>query len=168
MHVSIRSSFPRLGTPSSSPCTTNTFVHHSKNCSTSWSTPVERTPTFLPHSPLLRDDLALSQGDHSRRRQRPPALRFWRTFSSFILSNGPIFVEDAITLAEEAGAVHHSGSFSRSPFAGGSDETSGPVRTDDIPFYTIGFKSAAPERTLRARIWLLSELKLWTVPTLVS
>ena len=37
-----------------------------------------------------------------------------------------------------------------SPF--GTNEEK-PSKTDDLPFYCIGFKSAAPEFTLRTRIW---------------
>ena len=41
----------------------------------------------------------------------------------------------------------------QNPF-GGSDEKSGNAKTaDDLPFYCIGFKSSAPEFTLRTRIW---------------
>ncbi|PAV18312.1 1,3-beta-glucan synthase [Pyrrhoderma noxium] len=41
----------------------------------------------------------------------------------------------------------------QNPF-GGSDEKSGSAKTvDDLPFYCIGFKSSAPEFTLRTRIW---------------
>lgn len=36
------------------------------------------------------------------------------------------------------------------PFAG---DEKGQSRVDDLPFYCIGFKSAAPEFTLRTRIW---------------
>src|SRR6202012_4332195 len=39
-----------------------------------------------------------------------------------------------------------------SPFGTSGNEEKDP-RTPDIPFYAIGFKSAAPEYTLRTRIW---------------
>ena len=43
----------------------------------------------------------------------------------------------------------------QNPF-GGSDEKSGNAKTaDDLPFYCIGFKSSAPELTLRTVSGLL-------------
>ncbi len=38
------------------------------------------------------------------------------------------------------------------PFGSGGDEK-GTAKLDDLPFYCIGFKSSAPEYTLRTRIW---------------
>jgi len=34
-----------------------------------------------------------------------------------------------------------------------TNDKKGQSRADDLPFYFIGFKSAAPEFTLRTRIW---------------
>ncbi|KDN41919.1 1,3-beta-glucan synthase component FKS1, partial [Rhizoctonia solani AG-8 WAC10335] len=39
------------------------------------------------------------------------------------------------------------------PFGNGSDEKGGGNKTDDLPFYAVGFKSSSPEFTLRTRIW---------------
>jgi len=52
-------------------------------------------------------------------------------------------------------AAEESSVFPSYPFASGngSDEKSSSKAADDIPFYMIGFKSAAPEYTLRTRIW---------------
>ena len=55
------------------------------------------------------------------------------------------FVRDTKILAEEANMFNGP-----SPF-GTHDEK--PSKMDDLPFYCIGFKSAAPEFTLRTRIW---------------
>ena len=54
------------------------------------------------------------------------------------------FVKDTKILAEES-AMYNG----QSPF--GTDEK-GQSKADDLPFYCIGFKSAAPEFTLRTRI----------------
>lgn len=35
----------------------------------------------------------------------------------------------------------------------GDEKGPGGSKADDLPFYMIGFKSAAPEFTLRTRIW---------------
>ena len=54
------------------------------------------------------------------------------------------FVKDMKILAEESNMFNGS-----VPFGNSSDEK----RMDDLPFYCIGFKSSAPEFTLRTRIW---------------
>ncbi len=53
------------------------------------------------------------------------------------------FVKDTKILAEESAMFNGT-----TPF---NDEKQ--TKTDDLPFYFIGFKSAAPEFTLRTRIW---------------
>jgi 1,3-beta-glucan synthase len=55
------------------------------------------------------------------------------------------FVKDTMILAEESAMFNGV-----NPFA--NDEKGGS-KTYDLPFYFIGFKSAAPEFTLRTRIW---------------
>lgn len=55
------------------------------------------------------------------------------------------FVKDTKILAEESDM--YAGN---NPFNGSDEKTQ---KTDDLPFYMIGFKSAAPEFTLRTRIW---------------
>jgi 1,3-beta-glucan synthase len=55
------------------------------------------------------------------------------------------FVKDTMILAEESAVFNGP-----NPFA--ADEK-GQSKMDDLPFYCIGFKSAAPEFTLRTRIW---------------
>ena len=55
------------------------------------------------------------------------------------------FVKDTKILAEESALFNGP-----NPFGG---EEKGSSKMDDLPFYCIGFKSAAPEFTLRTRIW---------------
>lgn len=55
------------------------------------------------------------------------------------------FVKDTKILAEESAMYNGPNPF-------GSNEK-GSSKADDLPFYCIGFKSAAPEFTLRRRIW---------------
>ncbi|THH12768.1 hypothetical protein EW146_g7388 [Bondarzewia mesenterica] len=54
------------------------------------------------------------------------------------------FVKDTKILAEESEVYNGNNPFT---------EEKGQSKTDDLPFYMIGFKSAAPEFTLRTRIW---------------
>ena len=55
------------------------------------------------------------------------------------------FVKDTKILAEESALFNGV-----NPFA---HDEKGQSKTDDLPFYFIGFKSAAPEFTLRTLIW---------------
>lgn len=55
------------------------------------------------------------------------------------------FVKDTKILAEESAMFNGV-----NPFA---NDEKGQSKADDLPFYFIGFKSAAPEFTLRTRIW---------------
>ena len=71
-------------------------------------------------------------------------------------------MKDTKILAEE------SGNFAGDAPFGFEDEKSNLKggKTDDLPFYCIGFKSAAPEYTLRTRIW--SSLRAQTLYRTVS
>lgn len=70
------------------------------------------------------------------------------------------FVKDTKTLADEHvissidghSAESSSGSSSIGP-AENDEKYSGKTHIDDLPFYCVGFKSSAPEYTLRTRIW---------------
>jgi 1,3-beta-glucan synthase len=70
------------------------------------------------------------------------------------------FVKDTKTLADEHGIStvdsHSAASSSGSSSLGLVDtdeKTSEKAHIDDLPFYCVGFKSSAPEYTLRTRIW---------------
>ncbi|KAG0074287.1 1,3-beta-D-glucan synthase [Linnemannia elongata] len=66
------------------------------------------------------------------------------------------FVRDTKILAEES-TMFGSSATSGLGLAGEAEKLSmkemGKSKNDDLPFYCIGFKSAAPEYTLRTRIW---------------
>ncbi|KAF9927143.1 1,3-beta-D-glucan synthase [Linnemannia zychae] len=66
------------------------------------------------------------------------------------------FVRDTKILAEEStmfGSSATSGLGLASEAEKDSMKEMGKSKNDDLPFYCIGFKSAAPEYTLRTRIW---------------
>lgn len=69
------------------------------------------------------------------------------------------FVKDTKILAEESAMFNGTNPF-------GADEKAASSKADDLPFYFIGFKSAAPEFTLRTRIW--SSLRAQTLYRTVS
>ncbi|RXK35245.1 1,3-beta-glucan synthase component FKS1 [Tremella mesenterica] len=108
--------------------------------------PVDAMPTFTVLVPHYSEKILLSLREIIREEDQNTRV----TLLEYLKQLHPIewdnFVRDTKILAEESN-VFNGGS---NPF--GSDEKDNK-RTDDIPFYTVGFKSAAPEYTLRTRIW---------------
>lgn len=112
--------------------------------------PVDAMPTFTVLTPHYSEKILLSLREIIREEDQNTRV----TLLEYLKQLHPIewdnFVKDTKILAEET-----SGLSGGSPF-GESDEksgTKGSTKTDDLPFYCIGFKSAAPEYTLRTRIW---------------
>ena len=113
---------------------------------------VDAMPTFTVLTPHYSEKILLSLREIIREEDQNTRV----TLLEYLKQLHPIewdnFVRDTKILAEESSA------FSNYPFANAnnsSDEKgeSKSKAADDIPFYTIGFKSAAPEYTLRTRIW---------------
>ena len=115
--------------------------------------PIDGMPTFTVLVPHYSEKILLSLREIIREEDQTTRV----TLLEYLKQLHPIewdnFVRDTKILAEESSV------FSSYPFANGagstdekSSETKGKT-ADDIPFYTIGFKSAAPEYTLRTRIW---------------
>lgn len=114
--------------------------------------PIDAMPTFTVLTPHYSEKILLSLREIIREEDQNTRV----TLLEYLKQLHPIewdnFVRDTKILAEESSV------FSNYPFANGagsSDEKSESKSktADDIPFYTIGFKSAAPEYTLRTRIW---------------
>lgn len=108
--------------------------------------PVDSMPTFTVLVPHYSEKILLSLREIIREEDQNTRV----TLLEYLKQLHPIewdnFVKDTKILAEESNMFNPS-----NPFAG--DEKSDSKRADDIPFYTVGFKSAAPEYTLRTRIW---------------
>ncbi|EJT52400.1 1,3-beta-glucan synthase [Trichosporon asahii var. asahii CBS 2479] len=108
--------------------------------------PVESMPTFTVLVPHYSEKILLSLREIIREEDQNTRV----TLLEYLKQLHPIewdnFVKDTKILAEESQMYNPS-----NPFA--SDEKEETKRADDIPFYTVGFKSAAPEYTLRTRIW---------------
>ena len=104
--------------------------------------PVDSMPTFTVLTPHYSEKILLSLREIIREEDRNTRV----TLLEYLKQLHPIewdnFVKDTKILAEESKEFG-------SPFAG--DEKSSKV--DDLPFYTVGFKSSSPEFTLRTRIW---------------
>ncbi|BGO97177.1 1,3-beta-glucan synthase component GSC2 [Rhodotorula toruloides] len=98
---------------------------------------VDAMPTFTVLTPHYAEKILLSLREIIReddQKTRVTLLEYLKQLHPIEWDN---FVRDTKILAEESDPI---------------DEKT-DKKTDDIPFYTIGFKSAAPEYTLRTRIW---------------
>ncbi|WFC94517.1 1,3-beta-glucan synthase [Malassezia brasiliensis] len=125
--------------------------------------PVDAMPTFSVLTPHYSEKILLSLREIIREEDQNTRV----TLLEYLKQLHPVewdnFVKDTKILAEET-----SGFPVAAPF-GMEDEKSGMkngAKTDDLPFYCIGFKSAAPEYTLRTRIW--SSLRAQTLYRTVS
>ncbi|KAJ1978936.1 1,3-beta-D-glucan synthase [Dimargaris xerosporica] len=117
--------------------------------------PVENMPTFTVLTPHYSEKIILSLREIIRENDQLTRV----TLLEYLKALHPVewdnFVKDTKILAEE-----NSDSFGQ-PSNGGfasfngtdNDKSEVKAKTDDLPFYSIGFKSAAPEFTLRTRIW---------------
>lgn len=99
---------------------------------------VDAMPTFTVLTPHYSEKILLSLREIIREEDQNTRV----TLLEYLKQLHPVewdnFVRDTKILAEESADL---------------DEKGADKKTDDIPFYTIGFKSAAPEYTLRTRIW---------------
>ncbi|QRV97434.1 beta-1,3-glucan synthase [Ceratobasidium sp. AG-Ba] len=110
--------------------------------------PVDAMPTFTVLTPHYLAKILLSLREIIREEDQNTSV----TLLEYLKQLHPIewenFVKDTMILAKESAAFNRI-----NPFGNSSDEQGGGNKTDDLPFYAIGFKSAAPEFTLRTRIW---------------
>ncbi|TDL27462.1 glycosyltransferase family 48 protein [Rickenella mellea] len=109
--------------------------------------PVDAMPTFTVLVPHYSEKILLSLREIIREEDQNTRV----TLLEYLKQLHPVewdnFVKDTKILAEESDAFNGTNT---SPF-GSSDEKG--KKTDDLPFYCIGFKTSAPEYTLRTRIW---------------
>ncbi|KAF8119311.1 glycosyltransferase family 48 protein [Boletus edulis] len=107
--------------------------------------PVDAMPTFTVLTPHYSEKILLSLREIIREEDQHARV----TLLEYLKQLHPVewdnFVKDTKILAEESAMFNNT-----TPF--GTDEK-GQSKMDDLPFYCIGFKSAAPEFTLRTRIW---------------
>ncbi|KAI1795898.1 1,3-beta-glucan synthase [Ganoderma leucocontextum] len=108
--------------------------------------PVDAMPTFTVLVPHYSEKILLSLREIIREEDQNTRV----TLLEYLKQLHPVewdnFVKDTKILAEESETGIFDGTQS-------VNEKSGNKRTDDLPFYCIGFKTAAPEYTLRTRIW---------------
>ncbi|KAG0346911.1 1,3-beta-D-glucan synthase [Podila humilis] len=116
--------------------------------------PVDQMPTFTVLVPHYSEKTLLSLREIIREEDQNTRV----TLLEYLKQLHPVewdnFVRDTKILAEESTMF---GSQSGLGLSGDSEKESnkemGKSKNDDLPFYCIGFKSAAPEYTLRTRIW---------------
>jgi len=107
--------------------------------------PVNAMPTFTVLTPHYSEKILLSLKEIIREEDQNTRVTLLEYLKQLHPLEWDNFVRDTKILAEE------SGGFNSYPFAQGhgSDEKSeAKSKADDIPFYTIGFNSGAPEHTL--------------------
>ncbi|KAJ7726904.1 1,3-beta-glucan synthase [Mycena metata] len=122
--------------------------------------PVDAMPTFTVLTPHYSEKILLSLREIIREEDKNTRV----TLLEYLKQLHPVewenFVKDTKILAEESAMFNGT-----IPF-GAADEKAAGSKADDLPFYFIGFKSAAPEFTLRTRIW--SSLRAQTLYRTVS
>jgi 1,3-beta-glucan synthase len=106
---------------------------------------VDAMPTFTVLTPHYSEKTLLSLREIIREEDQNTRV----TLLEYLKQLHPIewenFVKDTKILAEESAMFNGV-----NPFA---NDEKGQSKANDLPFYFIGFKSAAPEFTLRTRIW---------------
>ncbi|AET40546.1 1,3-beta-D-glucan synthase Ecym_6156 [Eremothecium cymbalariae DBVPG len=108
--------------------------------------PVDNMPTFTVLTPHYSERVLLSLKEIIREDDQFSRVTLLEYLKQLHPVEWDCFVKDTKILAEETAA-----------FEGAEDdpekEDGLKSQIDDLPFYCIGFKSAAPEYTLRTRIW---------------
>ncbi|KAF9246530.1 glycosyltransferase family 48 protein [Melanogaster broomeanus] len=119
--------------------------------------PIDAMPTFTVLVPHYSEKILLSLREIIREEDQSTRV----TLLEYLKQLHPIewdnFVKDTKILAEESEPMDGMPSM---------NEKNGSTKTDDLPFYCIGFKTSSPEYTLRTRIW--SSLRAQTLYRTVS
>ncbi|KAJ3505193.1 hypothetical protein NMY22_g17668 [Coprinellus aureogranulatus] len=120
--------------------------------------PVDATPTFTILTPRYSEKTLLSLREIIReedQNMRVTLLEYLKQLHPIEWEN---FVKDTKILAKESAMFNGV-----NPFA---HDEKGASKTDDLPYYFIGFKNSSPEFTLRMRIW--ASLRAQTLHRTVS
>ncbi|ORX81310.1 family 48 glycosyltransferase [Basidiobolus meristosporus CBS 931.73] len=111
--------------------------------------PVERMPTFTVFTPHYAEKILLSLREIIREDDQYTHVTLLEYLKKLHPSEWDNFVKDTKILAEEK-SMFSSNEVHLFP---DTTKAESKGRTDDLPFYCVGFKSASPEFTLRTRIW---------------
>jgi 1,3-beta-glucan synthase len=107
--------------------------------------PVDNMPTFSVMIPHYGEKILLSLREIIREDEPYSRVTMLEYLKQLHPHEWDCFVKDTKILADE------TSQFNGETEKGEKDAAKGKI--DDLPFYCIGFKSAAPEYTLRTRIW---------------
>jgi 1,3-beta-glucan synthase len=120
--------------------------------------PVDNMPTFTVMIPHYSEKILLSLREIIREDEPYSRVTLLEYLKQLHPHEWDCFVKDTKILADETSQFN------------GEDETkekdTAKSKIDDLPFYCIGFKSSAPEYTLRTRIW--ASLRFQTLYRTVS
>ena len=107
--------------------------------------PVDNMPTFSVLIPHYSEKILLSLREIIREDEPYSRVTLLEYLKQLHPHEWDCFVKDTKILADETSQLN--GEYEK------SEKDTAKAKTDDLPFYFIGFKSAAPEYTLRTRIW---------------
>lgn len=107
--------------------------------------PVDNMPTFTVLIPHYSEKILLSLREIIREDEPYSRVTLLEYLKQLHPHEWDCFVKDTKILADETSQFN--GDYEK------SDKDTAKTKIDDLPFYCIGFKSAAPEYTLRTRIW---------------
>lgn len=115
--------------------------------------PVDNMPTFTVFVPHYSEKILLSLREIIREDDQYTRVTLLEYLKQLHPVEWDCFVKDTKILAEETGSGDNSSSYNYDEKDGSNEKDEVKNKIDDLPFYCIGFKSAAPEYTLRTRIW---------------
>jgi len=107
--------------------------------------PVDNMPTFTVLIPHYSEKILLSLREIIREDEPYSRVTLLEYLKQLHPHEWDCFVKDTKILADETS--QYNGDYEK------SEKDTQKSKIDDLPFYCIGFKSAAPEYTLRTRIW---------------
>ncbi|CDR40823.1 CYFA0S05e04896g1_1 [Cyberlindnera fabianii] len=107
--------------------------------------PVDNMPTFTVMTPHYSEKILLSLREIIREDDQFSRVTLLEYLKQLHPVEWDCFVKDTKILAEETAAYDN--------VEEDKNDSGLKSKIDDLPFYCIGFKSAAPEYTLRTRIW---------------
>ncbi|KAL8893042.1 MAG: hypothetical protein Q9215_000047 [Flavoplaca cf. flavocitrina] len=107
--------------------------------------PVDNMPTFTVLVPHYGEKILLSLREIIREDEPYSRVTLLEYLKQLHPHEWDCFVKDTKILADETSQFN--GDYEK------TEKDTAKSKIDDLPFYCIGFKSAAPEYTLRTRIW---------------
>lgn len=107
--------------------------------------PVDNMPTFTVLIPHYSEKILLSLREIIREDEPYSRVTLLEYLKQLHPHEWDCFVKDTKILADETSQFN--GEYEK------NEKDTAKSKIDDLPFYCIGFKSAAPEYTLRTRIW---------------